>query len=114
MYVAIVGLLLFVVEVIMAFSEAAGGAYIKATEGIESEALNVFSLNFQTIGILNIMTLPTLMILAITVAFAAKTAQGGSKYTFFNYLGITLAVTGIGLILVPAIAASLFRPITNF
>lgn len=114
MHIAIVSLLLFVVEVIMAFAQAAEGSYGSATEGIESPALSVFSLNFQTIGILNYMTLPTVLVLATTVAFAVKTAKGGSKYTFYTYLGLTLGATGLGMIVIPAMSQSIFAPITAF
>jgi len=114
MHVAIIGLLLFVVEVIMAFASAAAGAYGQATEGVESPALSVFSLNFQTLAILDYLTLPAVIVLSITVAFAVKTAKGGSKYTFYSYLGVTLGAAGIGMIAIPALAGSIFAPITSF
>jgi flagellar protein FlaJ len=114
MHICIIGLLLFVVEVIMAFASAASGTYTEAVQGIESEALSVFSLNFQVIGILNVMTLPAILVLSITVAFAVKTAKGSSRHTFYTYLGTTLGATGLGLVIVPALANSLFAPITAF
>lgn len=114
MHVAIVGLLVFVVQVIMAFSQAASPLYNEAIEGVESKAIEVFALNFETIGILNLLTVPVLVLLSITIAFAAKTAEGGSRYTFFNYLAATFTATGLGLILVPKIASGLFTPITAF
>ncbi len=114
MHFAIVGLLVFVAQVIVAFANAAAGSYYEAVEGVESAALEVFSLNFGSIGILEYTTTPVLLVLSITVAFAAKVAQGGSKYTFYNYLGVALLATGGGMVMVPPIADALFSPITAF
>lgn len=111
LHVAVVGLLVFVVEVITAFTNAAAGIYYEAISEVESRAVEIFALNFETIGLLRVLTLPTILILAVTVSFATKTAEGGSRYTFYNYLGATLMATGIGLIAVPAISNGLFNPI---
>ncbi len=114
MHFAIVGLLVFVAQVILAFADAAAGSYYEAVEGVESAAVEVFALNFQAIGILDYTTTPVLLVLSVTIAFAAKVAQGGSKYTFYNYLGIALLATGIGLVIVPPVADALFQPIKAF
>ncbi|MEE8471160.1 MAG: hypothetical protein V3S51_07510, partial [Dehalococcoidia bacterium] len=114
LHITVVGLLTFVVQVIMAFSNIAGSMYVESIEGIESTAIEVFALNFETVKILDYLTKPTLILMAITIAFAAKTAEGGSNYTIFTYLAITLATAGIGMIIVPVIASGFFTPVTGF
>jgi archaellum biogenesis protein FlaJ (TadC family) len=113
LHVAVVGLLTFVVQVIMAFTDVASSIYYEAVEGVESQAIEIFALNFETIGLLSYLTTPTIIIMAIAVAFAAKTAEGGSRYTIFTYLALTLGITGGGMILVPSIAKGFFTPVTG-
>jgi len=114
MHIAVVCLLLFVVEVIMAFGEAAAGTYYNALEGVQSEAVSVFSLNFGAIGMLDMIATPILLVLSTTVAFAAKSAMSGSRYTFLIFLAVTTSTSGLGMIVIPRIADMLFAPVTAF
>jgi archaellum biogenesis protein FlaJ (TadC family) len=114
LHATVVALLTFVVQVIMAFSNIAGSMYKESIEGVESKALEVFALNFDTVQILDYLTKPTLILMSITIAFAAKTTAGGSNYTIFAYLAITLATAGAGMLIVPQIASGFFTPVTDF
>ena len=114
MHICVVALLLFVTETIMAFGEAAAGAYTEAVEGVESAAVEVFSLNFEAIAILDVISLPILLVLSVTVAYAAKSAMSGSRYTFFTFLGITFFITGFGMMIIPNVGDMLFAPVTAF
>ena len=114
MHIAVVCLLVFVVEVIMAFGEAAAGSYTEAIEGVESEAVQVFALNFDAIAILDVVSLPVLLVLTVSIPFAIKSAMSGSRYTFYTFLSITCAASGAGLVIIPAISKMLFAPITAF
>lgn len=114
MHIAVVCLLLFVVEVILAFGEAASASYYKALDGVASAAVQVFSLNFEAIRMLDYISVPILLTLSFTIAYAAKATMSGSRYTFIIFLAITLTISGIGLIVIPRIADILFSPVTAF
>jgi flagellar protein FlaJ len=111
MHAALVALLLFVIQVITIFSKTVEGVYTEAVAGAPAKMLEVFSFSFDKVGILKTLVMPVILVLAVSNAFALKAADGGSRYKFFAYLGVTLGISGAALVFVPMVAEKIFSSI---
>ena len=113
MHAALVGLLVFVVQVILLFSRVVEGVYTEAVAEAQTMSVEVFSFSFDSVRILEILILPCILVMSVTNAFAIKTADGGSRYKIFVYLGVTLSLSGAGLVIVPMLANRIFSTIPS-
>jgi len=113
MHVALVALLVFVVQVILLFSRVVEGVYTEAVAEAQTMAVEVFSFSFDSVRLLEILILPCILVMSVTNAFAIKTADGGSRYKIFVYLGVTLSLAGAGLVIVPMLANRIFSTIPS-
>jgi len=113
MHVALVALLVFVVQVILLFSRVVEGVYTEAVAEAQTMAVEVFSFSFDSVRLLEILILPCILVMSVTNAFAIKTADGGSRYKIFVYLGVTLSLSGAGLVIVPMLASRIFSTIPS-
>jgi len=113
MHAALVALLLFVVQVILLFGKTVEGVYTEAVEASQSSAVNVFSLSFESVRLLEVLALPFILILSVTNAFAIKSADGGNRYKMFVYLGVTFGLAGAGLVMLPGLADKIFSTIPS-
>jgi len=113
MHAALVALLVFVVQVIMLFAGVVEGVYTEAVAEAQTKSVEVFSFSFDSVRLLEVLALPCILVLSVTNAFAIKAADGGSRYKIFVYLGLTLGLSGMGLVIVPMLANRIFSTIPS-
>jgi flagellar protein FlaJ len=109
---AIVALLVFVSQVVTAFAGVVEGVYEEAVAEAPVKTVEIFSFSFQSVPMLKNLTLPCLLVLAATTAFAANAAVGGSRYKLYLYLGLTFGLSGAAMLLVPAITDMIFASVS--
>jgi len=111
MHVALVALLLFVTQVINIFSNTVEGVYSQAIASAPTSAVQVFTFSFKNVHLLGTLVIPVIIALAGANAFAIKAADGGNRYKLYNYLAVTLGVSGAMLVFVPIMAERIFSAI---
>jgi len=112
MHTSIVVLLIFITEVIMAFA----GMVAKADEAMPriSGAPSMSSLtsfNLSGLELMHSLVLPLVLIFTVANAIAPTLADGGSWYKVLNNLGITAAISGVSLLILPTLADALFNSV---
>jgi len=113
-HAAIVALLVFVAQVVSAFSQVAESAYEEAMAEAPVRTVEIFTFGFQNIPMLKNLTIPCLLVLAATTAFAANAADGGSRYRLYLYLGLTFGISGAAMLVIPSIADMIFASVSSF
>ncbi len=113
MHGALVALLVFVVQVILLFGRTIEGVYTEAVAEAQTKAVEVFSFNFGSVHLLEVLVLPCILVLSVANAFAINAADGGNRYKIFVYLGVTLGLSGVGLVIVPMLADRIFTTIPS-
>jgi flagellar protein FlaJ len=112
MHAAVIGLLVFVTEVITIFGNMVGEAEASLPQMSGSPPISAFtSFNIGGLGILHSMVFPLVIIFTISNALAPAIADGGSWYKVFFNLSIMAAVSGLCLAFLPQVAAMLFSSI---
>jgi flagellar protein FlaJ len=114
MHIAVVIILIFITEVIVAF----GGMVSEAQETMPTvsgvTSINTFSsFNLSGLDLMHQMVLPLVLIFTLANAIVPSLAEGGSKYKILNNLGITAAISGISLLILPALASTLFMSVSR-
>lgn len=110
MHTAVVVLLIFITEVIVAF----GGMVAKAEETMPNvpgaPSMSSFT-TFNTSGLelMHSLIMPLVLVFTVANAIAPSMAEGGSKYKILSGLGMTAAISGISLLILPILADSLFK-----
>ena len=109
MHASVVLLLVFVTEVILAFS----GMVAQAEEAMPrisgSPSMSSFtSFNITGLEVMHSLVLPLVFIFTAANAIAPSIADGGSRYKILHNLGITAAISGVSLLLLPTLAGALF------
>lgn len=115
MHIALVGVMVFISEVVAAFNEK----LLQAQAFVDGE--NTTSLNPEEIGIpgalafqefdtsfIELMVLIVILALTGVNAFAPKAAAGGHNFKMALFGAATMFASGIALILIPPMAASMF------
>jgi flagellar protein FlaJ len=115
MHAAVVVILVFITEVISAF----GGMISQAQESLPTIAgapsLSSFSsFNLSGLEIMRQLVIPLVLIYTVADAIVPVLAEGGSKLKVFNNLAITAAISGVCLIVLPALAEKLFASVATF
>jgi archaellum biogenesis protein FlaJ (TadC family) len=111
MHAALIALLVFVVHVILFFGRTVEGVYSEAVAETQARAVDVFAFNFESVRLLEVLTLPCILVMSVSTAFAVKAADGGNTYKLFGYLAMTLGLSGIGLVTVPMIVNKIFSSV---
>ncbi|OGO20792.1 MAG: hypothetical protein A2Z15_02015 [Chloroflexi bacterium RBG_16_50_11] len=114
MHGAIIVILIFITEVIVAF----GGMVSKAQETIPdisgAPTMSSFSsFNLTGLETMRHLVLPLVLIFTVANAVVPTLAEGGSKYKIFSNLGITAGISGIALLILPALANQLFTSVSR-
>ncbi len=115
MHTAVVIILVFITEVIVAF----GGMVNKAQDSMPTisgaPSLSSFSsFNLSGLELMHHMVLPLVLIFTVANAIVPAVAEGGSKMKIFSNLSITAAISGGCLIILPALANTLFTSVSKF
>ena len=71
------------------------------------------SFNLSGLELMHSLVMPLVLIFTVANAIAPSIAEGGSKLKIFNNLGMTAAVSGISLLLLPALADALFKTVSQ-
>jgi flagellar protein FlaJ len=114
MHAAIILILVFITEVIVAF----GGMVAKAQEAMPSvsgaPAVSSFSsFNLSGLEIMQHLVIPMVIIFTVANAIVPSLAEGGSKYKILSNLGLTSAISGLCLLVLPALAHKLFETVAQ-
>jgi archaeal flagellar protein FlaJ len=112
MHTAVTSLLIFVAEVIAIFGNMVAEAQASIPDVSGSVSVGAFtSFNIEGMAMLQSVVMPLVIIFTITNAMAPTLAEGGSWYKVFFHLGITAAISGFCLLLLPEMAAVLFQTV---
>jgi flagellar protein FlaJ len=114
MHTAVVIILVFITEVIVAF----GGMVGKAQEVMPSvpgaPSMSYFSsFNLSGLEMMHTLVLPLVLIFTVANAIVPALAEGGSKFKILNNLAITGAISGAALLILPVLAAALFKSVSQ-
>jgi flagellar protein FlaJ len=112
MHAAVVLILVFITEVIVAF----GGMVAKAQDSMPTisgaPSLSSFSsFNLTGLELMHSLVMPLVLIFTVANAIVPAVADGGSKYKIFTNLGITSLISGAALIILPMLATALFKTV---
>ena len=113
MHSAVTALLIFVTEVITIFGNMVGQAE-SAMPDMKGGApsMSAFtSFNIEGLAILSTLVVPLVIIFTVANALAPSIAEGGSWYKILFNLSIVSAISGLGLLVLPEIAAALFNSV---
>jgi flagellar protein FlaJ len=115
MHTAVVIILVFITEVISAF----GGMINQAQDSLPKIAgapsiTSFSSFNLSGLEIMHQLVVPLVLIYTVADAIVPVLAEGGSKLKIFNNLAITAAISGVCLMVLPALATKLFASVATF
>ncbi len=114
MHAAVVIILVFITEIIVAFGNMVSQAQTSMPAVPGSPSLSAMSsFNLSGLEIMQQLVLPLVLIFTVANAIVPGLADGGSKYKIFSNLGITAAISGLALIVLPAVANSLFTSVSQ-
>jgi flagellar protein FlaJ len=115
MHIALMGTLVFITEVVSAFNDklldAQALSQSENTSSIRPEDIGIpEALAFQSFdtGFLKIIVMVVIVCLTFVNAFAARSASGGHRYKTALFGAFTMVSSGLILLIVPPIAASMF------
>ncbi|MBN1161553.1 MAG: archaellar assembly protein FlaJ [Dehalococcoidales bacterium] len=114
MHAAIIFILVFITEVIVAFGGMVAGAQATIPNMSNTQSITSFSsFNLSGLEIMQHLILPLVIIFTVANAIVPTLAEGGSKYKIFNNLGITAGISGVALLILPALANQLFITVSQ-
>ncbi len=109
MHAAIILLLIFVTHVMATFGMMIAGIEQDIPGTATSSAIGgYFSFNFTGLQLMQTLMTPVVLVLTVVNAITPKIADGGHKCKFFYNLSITMAITGICMIIVPHMSEVIF------
>jgi flagellar protein FlaJ len=113
MHTAVVVILVFITEVIVAFggmvSQAEGSLPDTASGAPTLSSLSSF--NLSGLELMHQLVMPLVLIFTIANAIVPSLADGGSKYKVLSNLGLTAAISGVCLLILPSVADVLFASV---
>jgi flagellar protein FlaJ len=115
MHIAVVIILVFITEVIVAF----GGMVMTAQENMPTvsgaPSLSSFaSFNLSGLELMHNMVMPLVLIYTVANAIVPSLAEGGSKYKILSNLGVMSVISGLSLLILPKLATALFTSVSQF
>ena len=115
LHIAMVGLLLFIVEIMKMFSKTIAESRASVSSGGSgSDALDVSHLlTFGQVDLGLVSFLVTFVVLVLTGAnaYAPKAAEGGNNYKVVFNLSIMMTITGVLMIIIPLGAQAVFASV---
>ncbi len=113
MHAAVIGLLIFIAEVIGIFGEMVATAQESMPASADGPAAGAFTtFNFAGLDIMEGLVFPLVLAFTVGNALAPSIVDGGSRLKALRNMGFTLGVSGFCLVALPFIAKSLFSSIT--
>ncbi len=115
MHTAIVIILVFITEVIVAFGGMVGRAQEVMPKVGGAPNISYFSsFNLTGLEVMHTLVLPLVLIFTVANAIVPCMAEGSSKYKILANLSITGAISGGALLILPALAEALFKSVAHF
>ena len=112
MHTAVVIILVFITEVIMSFGGMVGQAEANLPKSPGTPALSTLSsFNLDGLEMMHHMVMPLVLIFTIANAIVPSLADGGSKYKILSNLGLTAAISGVCVLVLPSVAHALFASV---
>jgi flagellar protein FlaJ len=115
MHAAVIVILVFITEVIVAFGNMVGSAQdaMPKVDGAPSiSALSSF--NLSGLDMMHNLVIPLVLIFTLANAITPTLADGGSKYKIMSNLGMTAGISGLSLLILPMLAEALFTSVSQF
>jgi flagellar protein FlaJ len=113
MHTCVVIILVFITEVIVAFGGMVGQAQDALPRVSGAPSISYFSsFNLSGLTMMHNLVLPLVLVFTVANAIVPTMAEGGSKYKILNNLGITGAISGSALLILPALAGALFKSVS--
>jgi archaeal flagellar protein FlaJ len=115
MHAAIIIILVFITEIIVAFGHLVGTAQnaLPSVSGAPS-VTSFSSFNLSGLETMQHLVLPLVLIFTVANAIVPALADGGSKYKIVSNLSITAAISGVCLLVLPMAAGMLFKSVAKF
>ena len=114
MHTSVIIILVFITEVIVAFGNMLGEAQNMMPTVAGAPSVTSFSsFNLSGLELMHNMVIPLVLIFTIANAITPSLAEGGSKYKILSNLGMTAAISGIALLILPVLADSLFTSVSQ-
>jgi flagellar protein FlaJ len=114
MHTAVVIILVFITEVIVAFGGMVGRAQEVMPKVNGAPSMSYFSsFNLTGLEIMHTLVLPLVLIFTVANAIVPCMAEGGSKYKILANLSITGGISGGALLILPALANALFTSVSH-
>ena len=114
LHFAMTALMVFILEIMITFNDQISGAIVELQESSSGQGLSLLPplpvFQSQDMGALSLITTVALISLTIANGLAPKFAMGGSKYLMCMFGSITCLMTGLNMLLIPPIAASILLP----
>lgn len=115
MHAAVVVILVFITEVIVAFGNMIGQAQANLPSNASQYSVNAFStFNLSGLEMMQHMVVPLVLVFTLADAIVPVLAEGGSKYKILSNLGITSVISGVCLLVLPKAAGLLFSSVAQF
>jgi archaellum biogenesis protein FlaJ (TadC family) len=115
MHTSVVIILVFITEVIVAFGTMLSTAQDTMPKISGAPALSSFSsFNLSGLEIMHNMVIPLVLVFTVANSIVPSIAEGGSKFKILNNLGMTAAISGICLLVMPVLADTLFTSVSQF
>jgi archaeal flagellar protein FlaJ len=112
MHAAVIGLLVFVTEVMTVFGDMVSQAQAAIPQVAGSPSISAFtSFNLGGLGLLHTMVLPLVLIFTVADSLAPAIADGGSWYKIFFNLSLMSAISGLCMAFLPNVAVFLFSSV---
>ena len=111
MHATIVILLVGIYQILVAFSNAIAGIGEMETGGMEGlVGLPAFQLasGDGQLNMLHTMSLAMILILTLINGATIKIVEGGNNYKALFFIGLTMVISGAGLVFVPGIVSTIF------
>lgn len=115
MHAAVVVILVFITQVIVAFGNMVGQAQQNLPQNTSGYTITSFtSFNLAGLQLMQHMVIPLVLIFTVANAVVPVLAEGGSKYKILSNLGITSLISGACLIILPKLATAIFASVSKF
>ena len=110
MHAALIGLLIFIVNVMGMFGEALHGVQLSDTGGASIPASLGTAGTFAPgdLTILNGLVMMIIVVLTAANAYAVHATTGGHGHKLFYHLGVMMGISGGALLVIPIMAQKIF------
>ncbi len=114
MHAAVVLILIFITEVIMAFANMVAKAQevTPRVSGVPSMG-SFTSFKLSGLELMHSLVMPLVLVFTVANAIAPTIAEGSSKYRFLSNLALTAGISGVSLLVLPALAKAVFTSVSQ-